>query len=90
VTTAEPRFTELDRAELFALAMHRESLCPACGKPLEVCTSMEGEGPDFRVEYTACRATLAKLEKQRGLFGDDKKPDPNAPSYLWAVHTVRR
>jgi hypothetical protein len=52
-----------------------------------VCTSIEGVGPDFAAEYTACRATLAKLEKQRALFGDLKKPDPNAPSYLWAVTT---
>jgi hypothetical protein len=79
----------MDRAEALALAMHRASLCPLCGKPLDECTSMEGEGPDFTVEYTACRATLAKLEYQRGQFGDDKKPDPNAPSYLWAVHTRR-
>jgi len=79
----------MDRAEALALAMHRDSVCPLCGKPLEVCTSMENEGPDFAVEYTACRATLAKLEKQRAVFGDSKKPDPNAPSYLWAVHTMR-
>jgi transcription initiation factor IIE alpha subunit len=79
----------MDRAEAIALTMHREGLCPLCGKPLEVCTSVEGEGPDFAAEYTACRATLAKLEKQRALFGDLKKPDPNAPSYLWAVTTRR-
>jgi hypothetical protein len=82
----------MDRAEALALAMHREGLCPLCGKPLDVCTSMEGVGPDFTVEYTACRATLARLEYQRGLPGlspDSKKPDLNAPSYLWAVTTRR-
>lgn len=80
----------MDRAEALALAMHRAGLCPLCGKPLEECTSVEGQGPDFTVEHTACRATLAKLEYQRGLFSDDRKPDPYAPSYLWAVQTVRR
>jgi transcription initiation factor IIE alpha subunit len=79
----------MDRAEVLALAMHREGLCPLCGKDLDECTSMEGVGPDFAVEHIACRATLAKLEYQRGQFGDDKKPDPNAPSYLWAVTTRR-
>lgn len=75
---------------MLALAMHRESLCPLCGKPLDVCTSMEGVGPDFKTELTACRATLSKLEFQRAQFGDQKKPDPNASSYLYAVQTVRR
>jgi hypothetical protein len=89
VTTTEPRFTELDRGELLALAMHREGLCPLCGKPLDECTSNEEVGPAFAVEYTACRATMAKIEKQRAMFGDSKKPDPYAPSYLWAVTTRR-
>jgi transcription initiation factor IIE alpha subunit len=79
----------MDRAEALALAMHRSSLCPLCGKPLEVCTSMEGVGPDFGVEFTACRATLAILEKQRAVHGDDKKPDPNTSAYLWAATTRR-
>jgi hypothetical protein len=50
---------------------------------------MEGEGPDFAVEHTACRATMAKLEYQRAQFGDLKKPDPNAPAYLYAITTRR-
>jgi transcription initiation factor IIE alpha subunit len=78
----------MDRAEALALAMHRAGLCPLCGKPLEVCTSMEGEGPDFVAEYTACRATLAILEKQRAR-NDGNKPDPNSSAYLWAATTRR-
>jgi hypothetical protein len=56
---------------------------------------MEGVGPDFTVEYTRplARARLARLEiAERGLPGlspDSKKPDLNAPSYLWAVTTRR-
>lgn len=68
--------------------MYRDGLCPMCGKQLEVCTSHEETGPAFDVEYTACRATLAKLEKQRGLV-EGQKTDPNFPSYLWAVTTRR-
>lgn len=50
---------------------------------------MEGEGPDFAAQYTACRVTLAILEKQRALTDGGKKADPNAPAYLWAA-TKRR
>lgn len=79
----------MDRAEALALSMHREGLCPLCGRPLDVCTSMEGAGPDFAAEYTACRARLAILEKQRGLSDNGKKSDPNASAYLWAATTRR-
>jgi hypothetical protein len=90
VTRSEPRWTDQDRGEALALALYRDGLCPLCGKPVDVCTSHEETGPSFEVEYIACRATMAKIEKQRALFGgDDKKPDPYAPSYLWAVTTRR-
>lgn len=87
MTRSEPLWTDLDRGEVLALALYREGLCPLCGRPLEVCTSHEETGPLFAAEYVACRATMAKIEKQRALFGDDKKPDPYAPSYLWAAIT---
>lgn len=89
MTTREPLFTEEDRAELLALSLYRSGLCPLCGRPLDVCTSMEGVGPDFGAEYTACRATLAIIEKQRGLSDNGKKQDPNASAYLWAATTRR-
>lgn len=88
MTTSEPRWTDLDRAEALALAMYREQKCPHCGRPVDVCTSMEGVGPDFEVEYTACRATMAILSKQRAVLGG-KKPNPYAPAFLWAVSTRR-
>jgi len=71
--------------------MHRASLCPLCGKPIEVCTADErtGTAPGFSVEYTACRATMAILDKQRGLFADDKKPNPYASAFLFAATTRR-
>lgn len=68
--------------------MYRDGRCPICGHPLDECTSMEGQGPDFAAEYTACRVTLAILEKQRAIF-DPNKPDPNADAYLWAARKRR-
>ncbi len=88
MTTTEPRWTDEDRAEALALALYREGLCPLCGRPLDVCTSMEGVGPDFSATYTACRASMAILEKQRALT-DGSKPNPNASAFLWAATTRR-
>jgi hypothetical protein len=50
---------------------------------------MEGVGPDFGVEFTACRASLAILEKQRAISDGGKKADPNFSAYLWAATTRR-
>lgn len=69
--------------------MHRSGLCPLCGRPLEVCTSEEGQGPDFGAEVIACRATMAILSKRYALEGDDKKPNPYASALLWAATTRR-
>jgi hypothetical protein len=88
VTTSEPRFTELDRGELLALATYRDGLCPLCGRPVEVCTSEEGVGPDFVVQQSTCRATVAIVERQRASTdGGKKPPHPYAPAFLWAATT---
>jgi transcription initiation factor IIE alpha subunit len=79
----------MDRAEAFALAMHRDSLCPLCGRSLDECTSMEGEGPDFGSEYTACRATMARLEKERAISDGGKNPHPDSSAFLWRSTTRR-
>lgn len=89
MTTREPLFTEQDRAELLALALYRDGLCPLCQQPRRVCTSHEADGPAFDADYTVCRATLALLEQQRALTEGGKKARPNAPAYLWAIHTRR-
>lgn len=92
MTTAEPLYTQRDVAELMALAVYRDSLCPLCGGPLEECTSHEETGPAFAAEViAACRKTLAKLEVQRAMTDGGKKPmPPNSPAYLWAVKTKKR
>lgn len=89
VTTREPLFTEQDRAELLALALYRDGLCPKCGRPVDECTSDEEAGPSFGATYKVCRSTLALLEAQRALSDGGKKPRPNAPAYLWGT-TMRK
>jgi hypothetical protein len=90
VTTREQRYTEQDRAELLALAMYRDGLCPLCGKPLRVCTSHEADGPGFAPDYTVCRATLARIERLNGMTDGGKRQLPNSPAYLWTVATIPR
>lgn len=90
MTTREPRFTEQDRAELIALSLYREGLCPLCKRPIEICTSHEETGPGFVASYTACRATLAILAEQRAQTDDGRKPRPNAPAYLWTTAERKR
>jgi hypothetical protein len=86
VTTREPRFTEQDRAELLALALYRDGLCPLCGGPVAVCTSdEESTGIEFEASYVPCRATLERLIKIRGMTDGGKKNLPNAGSYLWST-----
>lgn len=79
MTTREPLYTEQDRDELLALALHRDSLCPLCGLELSVCTSHEDSGPEFVVRRRRCRATDAKLAAQ----ADAQTDRPGA--VLWMV-----
>lgn len=90
MTTREPLYTEQDRAELIAYELYLEGLCPLCGRPVDVCTSMEGVGPDFAASYTMCRATAEILALQRGITADGKKPRPNAPAYLYTAQVRKR
>lgn len=90
MTTREPLYSEQDRAELLALALYRDGLCPLCKRPIEVCTSDETQSrTEFVASYVPCRATMAILASQRGLTEDGKKPRPNAPAYLWST-TIRK
>lgn len=77
----------MDRAEALALAMHRDSLCPLCGRPIDVCTSDEVSGPAFAVQESTCRATLAIIERQRAKTDGGKKPHPYAAAMLFAATT---
>jgi hypothetical protein len=66
--------------------MYRDGLCPLCGRPLDVCTSVEGVGPDFEATYTACRATAQILAKQRALAGS-KTASNDSAAFLFTTTT---
>lgn len=89
MTTREPRWTEQDRAEVIALARYRESLCPKCGRPLDVCTADEADPKtaQYDVVWRVCNATRELLEKQRGAYGE--KDHPNRAAHLWGT-TIRK
>lgn len=77
MTTREPRWTAQDVAELEALQLYRDGLCPKCGRPLSVCTSDEADptSVDFDVDWRVCRATRALSEWRRAKYTDDNYPD---------------
>lgn len=87
MTIRESLYTEQDRAELLALALYREGLCPSCGHPRELCTAPEESGPQFEVIWQTCGATRALLEKQRATYGE--KEHPNRRAHLWGT-TIRK
>lgn len=89
MTTREPLWTEQDRAELIGLAVYRESLCPRCGRPLDVCTSEEATGPQFEVLESTCRSTLAIAERKNALTDNGKKQIPYAEARLFGT-TIRK
>lgn len=84
VTTREPLYTEQDRAELHALGVYRDGLCPACGGPLDECTSHEATGPKFRPSWLLCRRRdeLSIAQKASGY----ERPE----AQVWSVTTMRR
>lgn len=86
MTWREPLYTEQDRAELLALALHRESLCPLCGRPREICGAPDGTYT-FEPVWEVCQATRVVAERQNGLY----KPDnyPTRAAHLWGSR-IRR
>jgi hypothetical protein len=84
VTVREPAYTEADVAKLTALAVYRDSLCPACGGPLAECTSHEATGPKFRASYLICRRRDALSMAQHAK--ESERPE----AQVWSTHTMRR
>lgn len=92
MTTTEGEWTEVDRAEMFALEEFRSAvLCPCgCGFLAADTLSMEGVGPNFSSSRVVCRARLARLEAQAGA-DDPKKPPPvSAGARIWTTHMKPR
>jgi hypothetical protein len=87
VTTREPEWTEQDRAEVLALSLYRDGLCPCgCGQPSAKTLIPEAEGPGWLVTETTCTARLALEEAQAGVA--EKRKYPRAG--LWLVQPGKR
>ncbi len=87
MTTREPEFSDLDRAEVLALALHRESLCPLCGRPVEDCEAAnERAGATWDARPRGCQTQRALLEAQRGQAqADGKNPPLSAQARVWSI-----
>lgn len=88
VTTREPEWTEQDRAEVLALALYREGLCPLHGGPLEDCTAADGVIPDWTANSTYCQAAVARVDAENA--GEQSKtPHRFAAARLWSYQRKR-
>lgn len=85
VTRREPAYTEADRAELLALAVYREGLCPACGGPLDECTTQESMDSFYRATRVRCLRRDA-LSMSQAALGDIDRPE----ALVWSVSKIRR
>lgn len=50
---------------MLALATYRSTLCPLCGRPLDVCTDPRNERNWRSVPPTRCHATTAVIAAQK-------------------------
>jgi hypothetical protein len=79
-TTREALWTELDAAEMLALAEYRQSLCPLHHGPLEDCqTGVAQGGPEFTPQAIRCRAQYDVIAAQ----DTDSRMKDRPGSLLW-------
>lgn len=89
MTTRESVWTEQDRAEVLALQLYRNALCPCgCGLKSEDTLSDETDGPSFRAHRIACRARMVLIDAQDRVAADTK--NPYGPARLWTVEKIAR
>lgn len=80
MTTREAAWTELDQAEMFALAEYRQSLCPLHHGPLEECQTAEDKGgPEFTPQAIRCRAQYDVIAAQE----TDSRMKDKPGSMIW-------
>lgn len=86
VTTAEPRWTEQDRAEALALTLYRSRLCPGgCGQPTDESTAHYTVGPQYEAKATTCRACAELHVSQRAKA--ERVKDTSA--LLWRIEKTK-
>lgn len=72
----EVEWDEQERAWMLALAAHRATLCPLCGRPLSVCTDPASEGRWTVAPPTRCHASTA-IARARKPY-DEKSKESHA------------
>ena len=82
MTVREPRFTEQDHAELIALAVYREGLCPLCGRPRSQCSPDDESIPDFHTTSVYCHAAVSQVEAANAASSSSSS-DKYARARLW-------
>lgn len=84
MTIREPLYTEQDRAELLALGVYRDGLCPACGGPISECSAPEKTGPRYRAKYQLCQRRNALSIAQK--VKDAEHPE----AFMWWTEPTGR
>lgn len=89
MTTTEGEWTEVDRAEMFALEEFRSAILCPCGCGFRAVDTLANEKlgpvPSFSATRVVCRARLARLEAEAAL-DDPKKPIPvSARARVWTT-----
>jgi hypothetical protein len=70
----EVEWDEVEQTWMLALQYYRDGLCPACGRPVDVC-----QNPDNEMKWTSpppvrCHATTAVRERQDAQTSGKVKP----------------
>lgn len=80
MTTREAAWTEVDAAEMYALAEYRRTLCPLHHGPLEDCqTAEDSGGPVFAPQAIRCRAEYDVIAAQES----DSRMKDRPGSLIW-------
>jgi hypothetical protein len=94
VATTESAWTEVDRAEMFALAEFRSSILCPCGCGFLAADTLANEKlgpvPTFTATRVVCRARAARLEAAAGVDDPKKPPPPSAGARIWTTTMNRK
>lgn len=89
VTVGEGEWTELDRAEMFALALFRDGILCPCGCGFMAADTFANEKlgpvPQFSASRIVCRARLARLEAEAALEEQGKSQSVSARARVWTT-----
>ena len=89
VTTREPQWTELDTAEMLALAEYRNTLCDCCGLPKAMTWVDERDAPRFVVSKRYCLARRTLIESQQAYTNKGKDVKPVHGALRWSIRAEK-